>query len=58
MANGICDNFLLATYLSARCPVFVAPAMDVDMYKHQSTQQNIAVLKARGTYILGLMMVN
>ncbi|HQV01330.1 MAG TPA: bifunctional phosphopantothenoylcysteine decarboxylase/phosphopantothenate--cysteine ligase CoaBC, partial [Bacteroidia bacterium] len=53
MANGICDNFLLATYLSARCPVFVAPAMDVDMYKHQSTQQNIAVLKARGTYILG-----
>lgn len=37
MANGICDNLLLATYLSAKCPVYVAPAMDLDMYKHPST---------------------
>lgn len=37
MANGVCDNLLLATYLSAKCPVYVAPAMDLDMYKHPST---------------------
>ncbi|MFT7628909.1 MAG: phosphopantothenoylcysteine decarboxylase/phosphopantothenate--cysteine ligase, partial [Ulvibacter sp.] len=37
MANGICDNLLLATYLSAKCPVYYAPAMDLDMYKHPST---------------------
>ena len=37
MANGICDNLLIATYLSAKCPVFFAPAMDLDMYKHPST---------------------
>jgi len=37
MANGICDNLLIATYLSAKCPVYFAPAMDLDMYKHQST---------------------
>jgi phosphopantothenoylcysteine decarboxylase/phosphopantothenate--cysteine ligase len=41
MANGICDNLLLATYLSAKCPVFFAPAMDLDMYLHPSTQANI-----------------
>ena len=38
MANGICDNLLLATYLSARCEVIVAPAMDLDMWKHPSTK--------------------
>ena len=37
MANGVCDNLLLATYLSAKCPVYFAPAMDLDMYKHPST---------------------
>jgi phosphopantothenoylcysteine decarboxylase/phosphopantothenate--cysteine ligase len=42
MANGTCDNLLLATYLSAKCPVYFAPAMDLDMYKHPST---IATLK-------------
>ncbi len=41
MAHGICDNLLLATYLSAKCPVFFAPAMDLDMYLHQGTQNNI-----------------
>ncbi|RQO71651.1 bifunctional phosphopantothenoylcysteine decarboxylase/phosphopantothenate--cysteine ligase CoaBC [Pedobacter sp. KBW06] len=41
MATGICDNLLTAVYLSAKCPVFVAPAMDLDMWKHESTQQNI-----------------
>lgn len=41
MANGLCDNLLLATYLSARCPVFFAPAMDLDMYQHPSVLQNI-----------------
>src|SRR5690606_10358132 len=38
MANGVSDNFLLATYLSAKCPVYIAPAMDLDMYKHPSTR--------------------
>lgn len=41
MSNGICDNLLMATYLSAKCPVMFAPAMDLDMYKHQTTKQNI-----------------
>lgn len=41
MANGICDNLLSATYLSAKCPVYVAPAMDLDMYKHKSTKDNL-----------------
>jgi Phosphopantothenoylcysteine synthetase/decarboxylase len=39
MANGLCDNLLLATYLSARCPVWVAPAMDLDMYQHPSVRK-------------------
>ncbi|MCB9033827.1 MAG: bifunctional phosphopantothenoylcysteine decarboxylase/phosphopantothenate--cysteine ligase CoaBC [Chitinophagales bacterium] len=46
MAHGICDNLLLATYLSAKCKVFVAPAMDVDMWHHPSTQNNISLLKS------------
>src|SRR6201997_3545315 len=41
MASGLCDNLLMATYLSARCKVYVAPAMDVDMLKHPSTQNNL-----------------
>jgi len=44
MAHGICDNLLLATYLSATCPVMVAPAMDEDMWKHPSTKKNIRIL--------------
>ena len=52
MANGICDNLLLATYLSARCPVFFAPAMDLDMLKHPSTQQNIDRLISFGNKII------
>ncbi|NRD21151.1 bifunctional phosphopantothenoylcysteine decarboxylase/phosphopantothenate--cysteine ligase CoaBC [Winogradskyella eckloniae] len=48
MANGVCDNILLATYLSAKCPVYFAPAMDLDMYKHQSTKASFEKLKAFG----------
>jgi phosphopantothenoylcysteine decarboxylase/phosphopantothenate--cysteine ligase len=46
MSNGVCDNLLLATYLSAKCPVYFAPAMDLDMYKHPSTQRSFSVLKS------------
>ncbi len=52
MANGIADNLLLTTYLSARCPVFVAASMDMDMLKHPATTINIETLKAFGNYIL------
>jgi phosphopantothenoylcysteine decarboxylase / phosphopantothenate---cysteine ligase len=52
MANGLCDNFLTAVYLSARCPVIVAPAMDLDMWKHPSTQANYTKLKAYGNHIV------
>ncbi|HLV64019.1 bifunctional phosphopantothenoylcysteine decarboxylase/phosphopantothenate--cysteine ligase CoaBC [Galbibacter sp.] len=52
MASGTSDNFLLATYLSARCPVFIAPAMDLDMYAHASTQENIGILVDRGNHII------
>ena len=52
MALGICDNLLLATYLSARCPVFVAPAMDLDMYQHPAFLQNINQLKSYGNHII------
>lgn len=52
MANGHADSFLLATYLSAKCPVFIAPAMDLDMYKHSSTQENLSKLEARGHHII------
>lgn len=52
MANGICDNLLLAVYLSAKCPVFVAPAMDLDMYKHGSTKTSLDQLKAFGNNII------
>lgn len=52
MANGLCDNLLTAVYLSAKCPVFVAPAMDLDMWKHESTQYNIGHLKSFGNTII------
>lgn len=52
MANGICDNLLLATYLSAKCPVLVAPAMDLDMYKHPSTIANLEKLRSFGNQII------
>jgi len=52
MANGLCDNLLLATYLSTRCPVFFAPAMDLDMYQHPSVLQNIERLKSFGNILI------
>ncbi len=52
MANGIADNLLVTTYLSARCPVILAPAMDMDMYRHPSTQKNIEVLRSFGNTVL------
>ena len=52
MVQGICDNVLMATYLSAKCPVMIAPAMDLDMYSHASTQSNLDVLRGRGTEII------
>lgn len=52
MANGICDNILLATYLSARCPVFVAPAMDLDMYQHPSVTSNLDKLVSFGNHLI------
>ena len=52
MANGICDNLLMATYLSAKCPVFFAPAMDLDMYTHSTTTQNIQQLIVNGDIII------
>ncbi len=48
MANGLCDNLLLATYLSARCPVFLAPAMDLDMLQHPTTKSNLQKLLSFG----------
>jgi phosphopantothenoylcysteine decarboxylase/phosphopantothenate--cysteine ligase len=51
-ANGLCDNLLSATYLSAKCPVFIAPAMDLDMWRHQSTQSNINKVKSFGNIII------
>lgn len=51
-ANGICDNLLIATYLSAKCPVVFAPAMDLDMYKHGSTLKNMEILKSFGNTII------
>lgn len=52
MAGGIADNLLLTTYLSARCPVFFAPAMDLDMYKHPSTTGNIKKLTTYGNHLI------
>ncbi len=52
MANGTCDNLLLASYLSAKCPVYVAPAMDLDMYKHPSTKNTFTKLESFGNTII------
>ncbi len=52
MAHGICDNLLLASYLSARCPVFFAPAMDLDMLNHPSTKSNISILVSWGNQLI------
>ncbi len=52
MTQGICDNLLMATYLSARCQTYVAPAMDLDMYAHTSTQENLKALESRGDVII------
>ena len=52
MANGIADNLLLTSYLSAKCPVFVAPAMDLDMYAHPAVQKNMETLRSRGNHII------
>jgi phosphopantothenoylcysteine decarboxylase/phosphopantothenate--cysteine ligase len=52
MAHGIADNLLIATYLSARCPVVLAPAMDLDMYHHPSTKSNLSMLKSFGNHII------
>jgi phosphopantothenoylcysteine decarboxylase/phosphopantothenate--cysteine ligase len=52
MANGVCDNILLATYLSAKCPVYFAPAMDLDMYKHQSTKTSFEKLSTYGNKMI------
>lgn len=51
-ANGICDNLLVATYLSARCAVYFAPAMDLDMYAHFSTRNNLKLLTDNGNYLI------
>lgn len=52
MVTGQADNLLLATYLAATCPVMIAPAMDLDMYKHPATQGNIETLKSRGLKLI------
>ena len=52
MANGVADNMLITTYLSAKAPVFVAPAMDLDMYAHPSTQKNLNTLRSYGNHII------
>ncbi|MEM9547586.1 MAG: bifunctional phosphopantothenoylcysteine decarboxylase/phosphopantothenate--cysteine ligase CoaBC [Bacteroidota bacterium] len=52
MANGIADNMVVATYLSAKCPVYIAPAMDLDMWKHPSTKSNLHKLESYGNKII------
>lgn len=52
LATGACDNLLTAVYLSAKCPVFVAPAMDLDMYSNGATSDNLAVLEQRGVQVI------
>ncbi len=52
MANGVADNMLITTYLSMKAPVFIAPAMDLDMYRHPTTQQNMERLKGFGNHII------
>lgn len=52
MANGLCDNLLMATYLSATCPVIIVPAMDEDMWHHSSTKRNLALVESDGNCII------
>ncbi|RED93383.1 bifunctional phosphopantothenoylcysteine decarboxylase/phosphopantothenate--cysteine ligase CoaBC [Marinoscillum furvescens] len=52
LANGLCDNLLSAVYLSARCPVMVCPAMDLDMYQHPTTQHNLSKLTSYGNIVI------
>jgi len=52
MASGLCDNLLTAVYLSAKCPVYLAPAMDLDMWKHESTKNNISKLLSYGNHVI------
>ena len=52
MVNGIADNFVITAYLSAKCPVFIAPAMDLDMFNHPSTRKNIDILRSYGNFII------
>ena len=52
MAHGVADNLLLTTYLSAKCPVMVAPAMDLDMYRHPANQHNLEILRSYGNVIV------
>lgn len=52
MASGVADNLLLTTYLSAKCPVMVAPAMDLDMYRHEATQKNLQILRDREVLVV------
>ena len=54
MANGLCDNLLMAVYMSARCPIFVAPAMDEDMWKHASTKNNLQKIQSFGNKIISV----
>jgi phosphopantothenoylcysteine decarboxylase/phosphopantothenate--cysteine ligase len=54
IANGQCDNLLMAVYLSARCPVFIAPAMDEDMWKHPSTKNNIQKILSYGNKMIAV----
>ena len=52
MVHGICDNLVIATYMSAKCPVFIAPAMDLDMYAHPSTKENLEKAERFGHHIM------
>lgn len=52
MANGLCDNYLLAVYMSTRCPIMLSPAMDEDMWKHFANQENVEKLKSKNHHIL------
>lgn len=52
MVHGLCDNLVIATYMSAKCPVFIAPAMDLDMYAHPSTTRNLELAESFGHHII------
>jgi len=54
MANGLCDNLLIGVYMSARCPIYIAPAMDEDMWKHASTKNNLKKLQSFGNKIIAV----